>query len=963
MKTDITFSGIFLLSALVLAMPLLGQPCDNGISTNPNDPINDQFVQMGNDFFPPNSSNGTVDTYNPFLNSFEWYFNAPTIQLFPDEVNWIHFFSSFTNPVNMQHPFGGSMPTEFQYLRPDSVNPEFRDFRWEDGWELLYMNLGYFPDLNHTDEPAPGSYYANHNQSYDPIPSNIPYFVLYNRYRGLLRLFANVWYPVGSNFEDINVTIQFTEPSSAFQKVTGLLRHASAYDLPLSEKTAITAVHAPRYHAPNYTQWIVADFQMAYDPCTCQSQGELEFRFIAFNSLDVDIIGRSISLEVPINDNNYTTRNFMNLSNINTNEYEPGTEIYQNMDSMLVAYERQQEAYLEQLEEYNEYNTLQRRLFRLGVRTVVTALTKGVSEVVFSDSVATVVLGGDLGEISGLIGVPQGLPTEELQDILSDWVKERIAESNNTLLMEVYGPSPTKPKPVAVPVATLEESVYKGTITGIDTTFSSPMVLPGSLPGAYPQGTSLEPQRIPVYNEVMGQVAMLDIPSPLIHFNSNTTAVEVTQDYDTYDSPGPFDYSCERKESWTHESKFDLRFDTQFDLALNQILDFDMDQTTTKILVEITVSNGVPESLNNLVEDYQIEQIEGNLTLKSASATPAGRSYSYQSKWVSLEDLNQMVFSLGSRNAAEILKYGFLEWDPDDPYCFPPNPWHLDNHPNIVPSSLELEIDKVSFKVMHNFYFDQIGTSGTQVNVLEVQSYLLYDRLNGINKFDEEPTLWSDNPVSGEFDAYIVGTITLGDETINTSHPFVNEVIGNEIFINAQEIIIDGPLQVQSGYTLVIQALEQIHQTIDAVFNPKIQMRIKKDFYDTPVFDYADNTEIQSFCDSTLYQANVDAASVSVGPPNQEGSAEFSSPQEIFNRDSVTLYPNPARDLLTLRSSHLDMSSITIHDLSGRPIKQESLQSNTRETQVNLSGIAPGTYIIRVDCGDEVFSEKLVVTK
>jgi len=241
MKINIFFSGISLFSVLFLSTPLFGQPCDNEISTNPDDPVNNQFVQMGNDFFP---SNGT-DTYNPFLNSFEWYFNAPTIQLFPDEVNWIHFFSSFTNPVNMQHPYGGSMPTEFQYLRPDSVNPEFRDFRWEDGWELLYMNLGYFPDLNHTDDPAPGSYYANHNQSYDPIPSNIPYFVLYNRYRGLLRLFANVWYPVGSNFEDINVTLMFTEPSSLDEKVTGLLRHASAYDLPLSEKTSITAVHAP----------------------------------------------------------------------------------------------------------------------------------------------------------------------------------------------------------------------------------------------------------------------------------------------------------------------------------------------------------------------------------------------------------------------------------------------------------------------------------------------------------------------------------------------------------------------------------------------------------------------------------------------------------------------------------------------------------------------------------------------
>jgi hypothetical protein len=50
----------------------------------------------------------------------------------------------------------------------------------------------------------------------------------------------------------------------------------------------------------------------------------------------------------------------------------------------------------------------------------------------------------------------------------------------------------------------------------------------------------------------------------------------------------------------------------------------------------------------------------------------------------------------------------------------------------------------------------------------------------------------------------------------------------------------------------------------------------------------------------------------------------------------------------------------TAMDLSSQ---NETLQSNTRETQVNLSGIAPGTYSVRVDCGDEVFYEKLVVTR
>lgn len=385
MKTNIFFSSISLLIVLFLSSTGSGQPCDNGIATDPNNPINNQFVQMGNNFWP---GNGT-DTHNPFLNQFNWYLGNSTITLFPEQVNWAHGFPNNLPTLPMQHPYGGGMPTEFQYLRPTNVSASLRDFNWEDGWELLYMNLGYYPDMNATNDPAPGSYYANHNQFYDPIPSNIPYFAIYNRYRGLLRLFANVWFPVGTNYSDINVTLRFTPPSQFENKLTGLFRHASAYDQALSEPTSISAVHAPRFHAPNYTQWMVADFQMAYDPCSCQSQGELEFVFTAFNTLDVDIIGRSVALEVPINDSSYTTRDFLNLSNINVESYEPGTEIYQNMDRLAEEFEKKQLKYLEDLEEFNEVNTFALALQKFAVKQAASYLSGGLSNIIINDSLLT----------------------------------------------------------------------------------------------------------------------------------------------------------------------------------------------------------------------------------------------------------------------------------------------------------------------------------------------------------------------------------------------------------------------------------------------------------------------------------------------------------------------------------------------------------------------------------------------
>lgn len=917
MKTYIFSSGISLLFVLFLSLQVEAQPCDNGISTDPYNPINNQFIQIGNDL---DTTNGTTDTYNPWLNQFNWYWGQNTITLYPNEVNWVHEFSNQNNNILMQHPYGGSMPTEFQYLRPNNVNPNFRDFRWEDGWELLYMNLGYFPDLNHINDPAAGSYYANHGQSYNPLPSNIPYFVIYNLYRGLMRLFANVWYPVDGNYSNINVTLKFTKTSGDNELLTGLLRHASAYDVAISEKTIIKAIHAPRFHAPNYTQWIVADFQMTYDPCSCQSQGELEFVFTAFNTLEVDIIGRSISLEVPINDTTYTTRDFLNMSDINVDEYVPGTEIYQNMDRLAEQFEKKQLKYLEDLEEYNQYNPFALALQKFGVKQAAKYLSGGLSSILISDSLLTWVTNDDWKEATTLEDLPIGIEPQNVKNKFADKAKGLIGETFGFLSTEIFSPEPTnKPTPPAVPVATLEESVYKGTISAIDTTYSSPLVLPGSLPHAYPSGTTLEPHRLPVYNEVLGLAALLKTPSLF------------TEDFPVFFNS---DILYVASDSWQSSFEFQMRFGDDLDIILNPVLDIDYGKTKTYVNLELILERYSNEEITH---DFNIsldDQTNFNLShiLDQGYKTEA----KLVSQWVPLEDLNQYVFVLNMTDT-------FIDEDVDG-----------ENQ-----GLLRYKVKALKMKLMHDMFFDQVGSSNENINTTHIRSYYLMN-------FNENPFDVSQlfpNPLPGIFDLYQTGLMILDNEIITTNHPFVHEVIGMEIFINAEEVHIIGPLLVQPGYTLIIQALEQILQMPGAVVSPNIQLNIKQDFYNTPVFEYADNTKVASFCGSTNYQANIDAAAISTNNGSQNRETKKELTKVVDERGSIQLFPNPARDLLTLRSSHLDMSAITIYDLPGKPIKQQNLQAHLREAQINLSGIAPGTYIVRVNCGDEVFSEKLIVTK
>ena len=126
--------------------------------TNPLDQLNAEFLNF------PWSSTVTV---NSFLNTgFNWYNN-------PDDAIKIAVVSkwqqnlytqfqqgSFNDYYSMFWPWhrdmrGADFLHEYAYYpngdpneepNYNDIEEEDRDFRWEDGWELLWMNLGYLPN-------------------------------------------------------------------------------------------------------------------------------------------------------------------------------------------------------------------------------------------------------------------------------------------------------------------------------------------------------------------------------------------------------------------------------------------------------------------------------------------------------------------------------------------------------------------------------------------------------------------------------------------------------------------------------------------------------------------------------------------------------------------------------------------------------------------------------------------------
>jgi len=63
---------------------------------------------------------------------------------------------------------------------------------------------------------------------------------------------------------------------------------------------------------------------------------------------------------------------------------------------------------------------------------------------------------------------------------------------------------------------------------------------------------------------------------------------------------------------------------------------------------------------------------------------------------------------------------------------------------------------------------------------------------------------------------------------------------------------------------------------------------------------------------------------------------------------SVSAFPNPTTDHLILKADNIDLSGMTFKliDLNGRIVKQEKITSN--ETTINMSDLAPASYLLQV---------------
>jgi hypothetical protein len=88
---------------------------------------------------------------------------------------------------------------------------------------------------------------------------------------------------------------------------------------------------------------------------------------------------------------------------------------------------------------------------------------------------------------------------------------------------------------------------------------------------------------------------------------------------------------------------------------------------------------------------------------------------------------------------------------------------------------------------------------------------------------------------------------------------------------------------------------------------------------------------------------------------------------DLIDQNSLQIYPNPAQNVLYIRSLNADFQNaeLTVSNLLGQSILSQDLsfdQRNTKET-ISLDALDNGLYILQIKSGESTYTKKIIVEK
>lgn len=888
--------------------------CTHNVSTNYQNPTNNST--------PFNTSLQGDE----FLNQFDW--NA---------INSSGFLTTYQlqnmtynqNMINIQSVASGSY---YSYL----YSSEKMSF--ENGWELLLLNIGSFPNL----DPLPNSDYAD-----------IPYIVLYNRYKGIIRLFANYgngYLSTNASIDAMRIELKIDDDINGKKTYNGLLRLNEGNDISLDQKTNISAVSATAVHPNVANKWFSCDFQIAYDPCICYFPSSFRINFFSVENVDFELHGREIQIEQNlITGKAINQKDFLSNFNYTGQTADGGMIMYKAIDYLVNDYEVKLDSYRAKLAQVNEFNEqLNRNSFI--IKTFKSIVLSGGSSLVSS------VLGANW--VSGLTNFISEFSYKNFNDSLvidvekiKKEAKSALSKEINTFFTENFEKQDLPSAPIA-PTATFSEMHFQGKISD-NTSLTGPYFF---TPGSYGTiGTGSPPltefSKYPIYNDALGIFALLEAPKLI---KSNHFEVEKINNDELVLS---------NKMQFKLSEPLKYRFNPALDIKSKKIsamLLFDIKNKNPNLLslhgnkfkVNDISINLFSESINTYINsllfdydtlyDYLIPNYDNFKYIKS--------DLKYDSGFIPLDAFNNFVIEIGT--AEKQSKYEDLA------SLFFSTPHFQTN--NLIEEIWDTTSVKVRLKLLIDIVYNSNHENGDAHEYTYVLTYEIKNSNITLSNLELYPNI--KNSV-GNINQY-KKKITFNNTLFNGNLIEGCQLNGNNYTCKAwEDININGNIDIANGFKVDFIAGNTINVNPEAILSPELTLEIK------PILDFSNpmaesNEEfVKNFCQNTSqnsasYQANEGSFKVVAAMEEEKNKKQ----NELAYNWDFNLYPNPATHSTTVLIDQMANSNFVVQlvDVTGKILFNET-NNNQKSTNLDISNFKKGMYFVSVYSNGSSKTKQLVI--
>ncbi len=209
--------------------------------------------------------------------------------------------------------------------------------------------------------------------------------------------------------------------------------------------------------------------------------------------------------------------------------------------------------------------------------------------------------------------------------------------------------------------------------------------------------------------------------------------------------------------------------------------------------------------------------------------------------------------------------------------------------------------------------------------------------------------------------------------TNNQTLDLTNNTMLETLFMNGQDdanavIVNDIDLSenpnINQIHTIGIWALKTLDLKSGTTDVSNLSINIDVGFPLPPSEGQASSTQQQDFC---IKVSDKDAATAGTGVYSTWTISANNNPYYFsetctlntkrFNQESVSIYPNPTRDIIHIKANNIDFNTIKIFNLQGQIIKT----FNKLDTKsLDVSGLASGMYVVRLASDDGIIIRKIV---